>query len=291
MYVFIFCKNRANKHLSVKHQTGTAISVFIRLYVSSTPKYCPSNIKTTQQNYIYTYNKAVFVQGSYTVITMMFPLGTAQNIFPQNIQGTSSLLKSTVCRKERVIATLFTIQCSAVLQTYYYKALSHRNQSQNIALNKKKKKKSVIKYVLLKRTYKHMNQSVHQPSKHLRAALTAMGQILSCSSHRSLQGIYLMLCCLRSHGHICASSSARLHFEITEMNKLAVSKWIAQNRDCISVLGLLHCTTDILIRQTHAMLSRKRWGLLAHSPCCTPYSYSAAHLHALHQHHSSKQCT
>lgn len=105
---------------------------------------------------------------------MMFPLGTAQNIFPQNIQGTSSLLKSTVCRKERVIATLFTIQCSAVLQTYYYKALSHRNQSQNIALNKKKKK-SVIKYVLLKRTYKHMNQSVHQPSKHLRAALTAMG--------------------------------------------------------------------------------------------------------------------
>lgn len=73
----------------------------------------------------------------------MFPLGTAQNIFPQNIQGNSSLLKSTVCRKERVIATLFTIQCSAVLQTYYYKALSHWNQSQNIALNKKKKKKNL----------------------------------------------------------------------------------------------------------------------------------------------------
>lgn len=70
----------------------------------------------------------------------MFPLGTAQNVSPQNVQGNSSLLKSTVCRKERVIATLFTIQYSAVLQTSYYKALSHWNQSQSITLIKKKKK-------------------------------------------------------------------------------------------------------------------------------------------------------
>lgn len=70
----------------------------------------------------------------------MFPLGTARNVSPQNVQGTSSLLKSTVCRKERVIATLFTIEYSAVLQTSYYKALSHWNQSQSITLIKKKKK-------------------------------------------------------------------------------------------------------------------------------------------------------
>lgn len=95
---------------------------------------------------------------------MMFPLGTAQNIFPQNIQGNSSLLKSTVCRKERVIATLFTIQCSAVLQTYYYKALSHWNQSQNIALNKKKKKK-ICHQIRATETYIQTHEPVCTPAQ------------------------------------------------------------------------------------------------------------------------------
>lgn len=95
----------------------------------------------------------------------MFPLGTAQNIFPQNIQGNSSLLKSTVCRKERVIATLFTIQCSAVLQTYYYKALSHWNQSQNIALNKRKKKKKICHQIRATETYIQTHEPVCTPAQ------------------------------------------------------------------------------------------------------------------------------
>lgn len=143
-FIFIFCKNTAIEYLSVKHQTGRYNLCFYKaICFTHTKAYCLSNITTTQQNYIYTYNKAVFIQDSYTVITMIFPLETVRVrfFFTECLSPGKSISAEINClkEKERVVATLFTVQYSTVLQKYY-KALSHCNQSQSIILMKSQRK-------------------------------------------------------------------------------------------------------------------------------------------------------
>lgn len=119
---------KIQQHLSVKHQTGRYNLCFYKaVCFTHTKAYCPPNITTTQQNYIYTYNKAVFIQDSYTVITMIFPLEMVRAcfLFTECLSPGKSISAEIYClqEKERVVATVFTVQYSTVLKKYY-KALS-----------------------------------------------------------------------------------------------------------------------------------------------------------------------
>lgn len=68
-----------------------------------------------------------------------------------------------------------------------------------------------------------------------------------------------------------AISLATAYFKITGVNKLGRLKCIVHNGDCVLALGLIHCTSDILIGQTQAMLCRKRQGTLEASWLMTAF--------------------